>query len=93
MILLVVNFEVKDGKKDAFLALMNPLVAGSQAEEGNIEYDLYADTEHPNGFVLIEKWKDQAALDFHGTTDHYRNNASKLGELCNKTELRRFVPN
>ena len=92
MIVLVVNFEVKVGKKDAFMEVMNQLVEGSQGEAGNIEYDLYADMEKSNAYVLLEKWKDQAALDFHRTMDHYTGNVDKLGELCSKVVVNQFAP-
>ena len=83
---------MKEGKQEAFLEVMAQLIEGSQNEEGNIEYDLYVDTEKLNTFTLLEKWKDQAALDFHKTTDHYVNNGGKIGGLCNKVELNRLVP-
>jgi len=92
MIVIVVNFQVKEGKKEAFMEVVGRLIAGSQKEEGNIEYDLFADMEKPNAFVLLEKWQDQAALDFHVTTDHYTSNVKDAGTLCDEVIINRFVP-
>jgi len=92
MIVLVVNFKIKEGKRAEFLEAIAPLVEGSQNEPGCIEYDLFADTEDANAFVLLEKWPDQAALDFHNTTDHYRNCGPKVREFCEDVTLHRFVP-
>ena len=92
MIVLVVNFEVKEGKKEAFMDVIGRLIEGSQNEAGNIEYDLFADMEKPNAFVLLEKWKDQDALDFHKTTDHYTGNLDAIGALCSEVTINQFVP-
>ncbi|MCL2559221.1 MAG: antibiotic biosynthesis monooxygenase [Turicibacter sp.] len=92
MIVLVVNFEVKEGKKEEFLALIKPLIEGSQNEAGNIEYDLYVNTEKANGYILLEKWQDQAALDFHNTTEHYKVHGAKLGVVCEEIVINRFAP-
>lgn len=92
MIVLVVNFFVKEGKKDEFLTAIESLVVGSQAEAGCIEYNLYADDQVANHFVLVEKWQDQAALDFHNNTDHFINNVDHVGALCDNVTLTRAVP-
>ncbi len=64
-------------KPDAFKSIkpaFEKLIAGSQAEEGCIYYDLHADvTDTTNTkFMMIETWKDQAAIDFHNESDHYK---------------------
>jgi len=92
MIVLVVNFTVKDGKIEEFLTTMTPLIAGSQAEAGCIEYNLCAKDEEPNAFVLLEKFQDQAALDFHNESAHFKQYASKLGDLCDNITAGRFAP-
>jgi len=90
MIVLVVNFEVKEGKKKEFLDVMDLLIDGSQKEEGCIMYEMYEDVENLNAFVLLEKWLDQAALDFHNTTDHFVAGFPKIQELCDKIALGKF---
>jgi len=92
MILLVVNFKVKDGKSEEFLATIKPLITGSQAEAGCIEYNLFADDEKANTYMLFEKWVDQDALDFHNNTEHFLTHGPKLGDLCDEIILTRAVP-
>lgn len=92
MIALVVNFQVKKDKVDGFLTTIAPLIKGSQAEAGCIEYDLYQDDEKDFTYTLIEKWKDQAALDFHNQTDHFKTYAPPLGDLCENVTLNRLIP-
>ena len=88
MIVLVVKLELKEGKKDEFIAIARPLIEGSQKEEGNIEYNLYEDLDEENTVAFIEKWKDQDALDFHEKTEHFVNAIGKLRRLCAKAPVR-----
>ncbi|MDN3955807.1 putative quinol monooxygenase [Sporolactobacillus laevolacticus] len=71
MILIHALFRVKPEKRDQFLSETKPLVAGSQAEEGNISYELYENTQVPNSFIMVEEWKDQNAVDTHNQTEHF----------------------
>jgi len=90
MVVLVVKFDVKVGKKEEFLSVMKPLIEGSVNEDGCLQYELFIEDELPNSFVLFEKWKDQNALDFHNSTDHFVTYAPKLGELCEKISMNRY---
>ena len=91
MLCLVVNIEAQEGKQDEMLALVKPLVAASQKEEGCIEYNFYQNLDSPTSFAFIEKWKDQAALDFHHNQDHFTAAVPKMGPLCAKPpEVKQF---
>ena len=92
MIVLVVNFKVKEGQKDAFMEVMKPLMLGSQSEPGCIEYNLFASDDDANALVLIEKFQDQAALDFHNEAGHFKQYAPKLGDFCDNISAGRFAP-
>ena len=67
---LLVFIEVMPGKRaeqiKAFKAL-KPLV---EAEPGCLRYELLADSNDENRFILIEKWASQEALDVHDNTEH-----------------------
>lgn len=71
-------------KPDAFKSMkpvFEKLIAGSQAEEGCIYYDLHidiADTTNTR-FVMLETWKDQEAIDAHNESEHYKN-FSRVGK-------------
>jgi quinol monooxygenase YgiN len=66
------HLKIKPEKRDEFLKVVKPLVEGSQAEEGNIRYELYESTTEPNTFVVLEEWKDMDAIKFHNETSHFK---------------------
>lgn len=45
--------------------LSSGLVAQIRAEEGNQRYEYFYPAEDPETVLLIDCWRDQAALDFH----------------------------
>ena len=71
MIKIVAKVKVKPECKQNFIELAGPLVAGSQAEEGNLGYNLHESMEDPYTLAFIELWRDQAAIDFHNQTPHF----------------------
>jgi len=71
MISIVAKFIVKEGEEENFLAMTEGLVAASQNEEGCIEYALHKDVKNARTYCMLEKWKDQAAIDFHNNTPHF----------------------
>ncbi len=75
-------FQINEGCKEQFLAAVNPLVAGSQAEEGCIAYDLFASSTRPDVYLICETWADQAALDAHNQMSHFTTAIAALGALC-----------
>ena len=48
------------------------LVEKTRQEPLCIAYDLYVDHKDPGHFVFIEQWPDQAALDAHCQSEHFR---------------------
>lgn len=72
-----------DEVKKALLAC----VEGSRKEEGCLFYDLHVDQSEPLRFVFIEGWKDQAAIDYHKTTDHYQTMVNAVGDLLDHREV------
>ena len=45
--------------------LLLQLAAETAREEGNICYVVHEVADAPGQFIIYEKWKDRAALDFH----------------------------
>ncbi|SEN14544.1 Quinol monooxygenase YgiN [Pseudomonas sp. ok272] len=48
------------------------LVEKTRQEPLCIAYDLFIDQNDPGHFVFIEQWPDQAALDAHCASEHFR---------------------
>lgn len=72
MLIIHAKLSVQPQHREAFLEETKKVVAGSVAEEGNISYHLYEDPEKPNSFILVEEWKDAAALKVHEQTPHFQ---------------------
>ncbi|WP_246941569.1 putative quinol monooxygenase [Bacillus pinisoli] len=72
MIVIHAHIFVKEASRNEFLRDVVSLVENSQAEEGNISYQLYEDTTKPNKFVMLEEWKDAEAVTFHFNTPHFK---------------------
>jgi quinol monooxygenase YgiN len=49
------------------------VAAPSKAEEGNITYHYYEDSEEPNSFIFVKNWKDQTAINLHEETTYFQS--------------------
>jgi quinol monooxygenase YgiN len=70
MIGVLAKLVIKPGTNAAFEAAMKPIVAKVRAEPGNKLYALYR-TPEDNGYLLFERYDDQAALERHRASPHY----------------------
>lgn len=52
-------------RKFAEEMMKSGLVEEVRAEEGNERYEYFFPMEDPETVLLIDRWRDQAALDFH----------------------------
>lgn len=67
------KLQVQAGKNKEFEAVFKQLVAAVQAsEEGCLLYALHQSREDAQTYVVLEQYADEAALQAHGKTDHYR---------------------
>lgn len=67
------KLKVQAGKNQEFEAVFKQLVAAVQAnEEGCLLYALHQSREDAQTYVVLEQYADDAALQAHGKTDHYR---------------------
>lgn len=71
MIVIHADMQIKPEKREAFLQTIQPLVAGSQAEDGCLRYTLTQDVANLNRFTMIEVWSDQDAVDRHNASSHF----------------------
>ena len=84
MIVIVAKRILKQGVKEAYMETVKPLIDASRKEEGCISYDLFEDTKNPNVLAFIERWKDQAAIDFHGKTEHFTTIVPQLAKFSDE---------
>lgn len=76
----------KDGSARKFAEEMvsSGIVADVRAEEGNLRYEYFFPMDDPETVLLIDKWRDQAALDFH----HKSPMMGRIAALREKYHLR-----
>lgn len=79
MIVLNVTYRCRSFKRGEFLDSIRRegIDQASRTEDGNIKYDYYLSTEDPDEVLLIEKWRDAAAIEAHKQQPHFK----RLGEL------------
>lgn len=69
---VVALVDVKPGQEDAFIAAAQKCVAASRQEPGVLHYDLWREAEGEQRFVFNELYADDAAVDAHMQSDHFK---------------------
>ena len=64
-IMIVVECEVKSDHRNQFIELMKGHAQRSRAEDGCQQFDVLMPQEDHSRVLLVEAWRDQAALDVH----------------------------
>jgi quinol monooxygenase YgiN len=78
----VVKFKVKPGMNAAFEKAFAEMEKGvAAAEPGNLYYDLYRVDQDPQTYVILEHYKDQAAITAHGQSGHAKKLIATLKDL------------
>ena len=72
MFSLVARFKATAGHEEALKAALLPCVAPTRAEAGCHTYVLHQAAEDPALFIFYEVWRDQAALDAHMESAHFK---------------------
>lgn len=90
MIALIARIKAKAGSEDALEAVMKQLVEKVRANEPGCElYTLCRDEQ--GRFVMIELYKDEAALEAHGGSDHFRSLGREMGQYMDgRPEIERM---
>ena len=83
---LVVRMTAREGEQERAAELIPRLVAASRAEPGNVLYIAHRDPEDPRVFLMYEQYRDKAAFEEHGQTEHFKTLG--LGELFGLMEHR-----
>ena len=81
-VILHVTYHCLPGKADEFVALLKDrgLQETVRKEDGCFQYDYTRSYENPDDVILLEKWRDAAALAVHAAQPHMADiNACKEG--------------
>ena len=76
---LVVRMKARSGEEERALAIMGELAAESRKEPGCELYIPCRDPEDPRAYLFYEQYRDKAAFEAHGETEHFKTIAQ--GEL------------
>lgn len=76
---VIATLTVAEGKNAEFEAAFSELMAAVAANEpGNEFYSVFQCGDNPQQYKVLERYVDQAALDAHGKSDHFRASGPKL---------------
>lgn len=73
-----------NARKFAEEMVASGVVAAVRAEEGNERYEYFFPMDDPETVLLIDRWRSQAALDFH----HKSPMMAQIAQLREKYKLR-----
>jgi quinol monooxygenase YgiN len=83
---LVVRMKAKEGEEARALEVMHELAAASRQEPGCEAYVPCRDPDDPLSFLFYEQYRDKAAFEEHGASEHFQRLAA--GELFGLMESR-----
>ena len=87
-LVVIVDFEVKDGAADQVIALVSENARNSvEKEPGCLQFDVVQSADNPSRILLFEVYKDQAAFEAHGRTGHIKDFLEKARPLFVKTTM------
>jgi quinol monooxygenase YgiN len=84
---LVVRLTAREGEEDRAAELIDRLVEASRAEPGVVHYIPHRDPEDPRVFLMYEQYRDKAAFEEHGASEHFQTIG--VGELFGLMDERR----
>jgi quinol monooxygenase YgiN len=83
---LVVRMKAKEGEEGHAAELAGELAAASRQEAGCEAYVPCRDPEDAGSFLIYEQYRDQAAFEAHGASEHFQRLA--VGGLFELMESR-----
>ena len=79
---LFVKFHVKPGRNAAFEAAFRKMQQSMRERElGNLYYDLFVTPENPQLYVIMERYRDAAAVTQHNQSEHLKTVLAELKDL------------
>jgi quinol monooxygenase YgiN len=76
---LVARMTTREGEEERAEGLIRRLEDASRQEPGVVHYIAHRDPDDPRVFLMYEQYRDKAAFEAHGQTDHFKELA--VGEL------------
>ncbi|MRW84488.1 antibiotic biosynthesis monooxygenase [Pseudoduganella sp. FT26W] len=70
---VVARWQPVDGKLGDVLAIVAEMRPKSLAEPGCLSYEAYRGVDQPHTLLLVEQYRDEAALEAHKQSEHYQS--------------------
>lgn len=77
-----VTFIAKEGSEAKLKALLSAMVEPSKTSKGCIFYEIFQYENNPRKFMAVESWENEAALDGHKASAHYKVYKSSYEPYC-----------
>lgn len=75
---------IKAGFEEKFIEAAKTIIEKSNQEEGCLGYMLFQNPYEKTNFIFVEKWKNQAAIDFHFATEHFKEFGTLIADWTAK---------
>lgn len=75
------SFHPRPGREADVGELLGWMVERTRAEPGCERYDLYEDREAQGTFHLLERYRDQDALEAHRASEHYLEYRRRIADM------------
>ncbi|MGC5699711.1 antibiotic biosynthesis monooxygenase [Pseudomonas sp. NFXW11] len=80
----------RPGQHNLLKHALSALVGPSREEAGCQYYMLHEAAAQPGSFYVLERWDDEAALEFHNQTAHFQHFIAQTREAIEHFELKRL---
>jgi quinol monooxygenase YgiN len=92
MLAIVATIKVKPGMEREFEAVAKELAARVNAKEPGCKLYTLCRGEAPLTYIFLERYADQAAIEAHRATEHYKELGRKMGQFIDgKPEILRLT--
>ncbi|MBW2636862.1 MAG: antibiotic biosynthesis monooxygenase [Deltaproteobacteria bacterium] len=81
MIVVCAVLEAQAGKENDMEGALKDFMPHVQSEEGTVAYVLHRLKGNPAKFMVYEKYVDDAALAYHGSTEYFKELFDKVGPI------------
>ena len=81
MIVVLAVLEAQAGKEKEFEDALRAMIPQVQNEDGTLTYILHRAKDNPAKFMFYEKYKDDEAFAYHGSTPYIAELFGKIGPL------------
>jgi quinol monooxygenase YgiN len=78
MLLIIGRLQIRGEQLNEFLTYARGVVEEEHKVEGCVGFKILQDINQADQFVMMEQWRDQAALDHHLQSEAYARNSAKM---------------